>query len=273
MRCGGSMPPQPGSITSTRRRSLDDDMRTSTTSPGPAPPCWTAFAISSLSTSATRCRSAIGRAASIEMTERRAIAAAPVPPGIEKEVVFASIKGQVEEERPARTYMFDRTAATLGALRRRGGVVTQRPAKPFTPVRFRSSPLRRGPVRTVAVFGGNSEIALAIVEALARDDDLERVVLAVRDPANAPGRAPLEAHSIDAATVAFDADATATHKAATEEVLQALDGQPLDLAIVAFARLGDQEQAKRDAAAAAQLATTNFTGAVSVLTILAERMK
>src|SRR3954454_7173806 len=156
------------------------------------------------------------------------------------------------------------------ALRRRGGVVTQRPAKPFTPVRFRSSPLRRGPIRTVAVFGGNSEIALAIVEALARDDDLERVVPAVRAPANAPGRAPLEAHSIDAATVPFDSDATASHKAAMEEVLQALDGEPLDLAIVAFARLGDQDRAKRDPAAAAQLATTNFTGAVSVLTILAE---
>src|SRR5437868_2063311 len=34
-----------------------------------------------------------------------------------------------------------RRPATLDPLRRRGGVVTQRPAKPFTPVRFRSAPL------------------------------------------------------------------------------------------------------------------------------------
>ena len=34
-----------------------------------------------------------------------------------------------------------RAAATLHPLRRPGGVVTQRPAKPFTPVRFRWAPL------------------------------------------------------------------------------------------------------------------------------------
>src|SRR4051795_3850063 len=33
--------------------------------------------------------------------------------------------------------------ATLGHARRRGGVATQRPAKPFTPVRFRSAPCRK----------------------------------------------------------------------------------------------------------------------------------
>jgi decaprenylphospho-beta-D-erythro-pentofuranosid-2-ulose 2-reductase len=42
---------------------------------------------------------------------------------------------------------------------------------------------------------------------------------------------------------------------------------------VAFGVLGDQERAKRDAAAAVALARTNFVGAVSVLTILGERLK
>src|SRR6266851_3880560 len=37
--------------------------------------------------------------------------------------------------------------ACTAVPRRRGGVVTQRPAKPFTPVRFRSSPLRKAPLR------------------------------------------------------------------------------------------------------------------------------
>jgi decaprenylphospho-beta-D-erythro-pentofuranosid-2-ulose 2-reductase len=151
-------------------------------------------------------------------------------------------------------------------------VVTQRPAKPFTPVRFRSSPLRRGPIRTAAVFGGNSEIAFAIVEALAAEG-LERVVLAVREPATARGAATLRARGIATDAIRFDADATATHEAAVHDAISALDGEPLDLAIVAFAVLGDQERTKRDPAAAAQIATTNFVGAVSVLTILGERMR
>src|SRR5215216_6049226 len=33
----------------------------------------------------------------------------------------------------------------VSRLRRRGGVATQRPAKPFTPVRFRSAPLKESP--------------------------------------------------------------------------------------------------------------------------------
>jgi decaprenylphospho-beta-D-erythro-pentofuranosid-2-ulose 2-reductase len=123
------------------------------------------------------------------------------------------------------------------------------------------------------VFGGNSEIALAIVEELAAAGGLERAVLAVRDPANAPGATGLQARGVPTAATPFDADATATHAAAVDAVLDALGGHDLDLAIVAFALLGDQDRAKRDPAAAVQLATTNFVGAVSVLTILAERMR
>jgi decaprenylphospho-beta-D-erythro-pentofuranosid-2-ulose 2-reductase len=149
-------------------------------------------------------------------------------------------------------------------------VVTQRPAKPFTPVRFRSSPLRR--IRTAVVFGGNSEIALATVEALA-DEGLERVVLAVRDPERALGAERLRARGLATHLVTFDADATDTHQGAVDATFRALSHDDLDVAIVAFAVLGDQERAKRDAKAAARLAHTNFVGAVSVLTILGERLK
>src|SRR3954471_24519099 len=157
-------------------------------------------------------------------------------------------------------------------LRRRGGVATQRPAKPFTPVRFRSSPLR--PIRTAIVFGGNSEIALALVEALA-ESGLERVVLAVRDPENAPGAERLRSGGGGLATrvVAFDADAIDTHEATVDASLRALSHHYADAAHGAFAVLGDQERAKRDPAAAARLAQTNFVGAVSVLTILGERLR
>ena len=49
-------------------------------------------------------------------------------------------RGQPAPSPPLRPAVRARAGATLGAARRRGGVVTQRPAKPFTPVRFRSSP-------------------------------------------------------------------------------------------------------------------------------------
>jgi decaprenylphospho-beta-D-erythro-pentofuranosid-2-ulose 2-reductase len=122
------------------------------------------------------------------------------------------------------------------------------------------------------VFGGNSEIALAIVEALAAEG-LERVVLAVRDPAGGRGADALRARGVDTTTISFDADATATHDVAVDDAITALDGEALDLAIVAFGVLGDQERAKRDPELAVEIATTNFVGAVSVLTILGERMR
>jgi decaprenylphospho-beta-D-erythro-pentofuranosid-2-ulose 2-reductase len=126
-------------------------------------------------------------------------------------------------------------------------------------------------VRSAVVFGGNSEIAVGIVRALAAEG-LERAVLAVRDPARSPGADALRRHTtLHVATTAFDADATDTHQQAVDAAVSALDGADLDLAIVAFGRLGD-EDAKHDPAAAVRLAHTNFTGAVSVLTILGERL-
>jgi decaprenylphospho-beta-D-erythro-pentofuranosid-2-ulose 2-reductase len=122
------------------------------------------------------------------------------------------------------------------------------------------------------VFGGNSEIALAIVEALATEG-LERVVLAVRDPGRAPGADALRARGVVTTTTSFDADATAMHDVAVDHAVTALDGRPLELAIVAFGVLGDQEPAKRDPELAVAIATTNFVGAVSVLTILGERLR
>jgi decaprenylphospho-beta-D-erythro-pentofuranosid-2-ulose 2-reductase len=128
-----------------------------------------------------------------------------------------------------------------------------------------------GRVRTAAVFGGNSDIAVAIVRALAADG-LERAVLAVRDPDRAPGAEALKTEStLDVATTAFDADATDTHPDAVDQAFHALAGRDLDVAVVAFGRLGG-EDAKHDPAAAVRLAHTNFTGAVSVLTILGERL-
>ena len=128
-----------------------------------------------------------------------------------------------------------------------------------------------GRIQTAAVFGGNSEIAVATVEALAADG-LERAVLAVRDPARAPGADAVRARGLEAHVVAFDADAIDTHAAAVDAAFAATGGRDVDVAIVAFGLLGDQDEAKRDAAAAVRLAQTNFVGSVSVLTLLADRL-
>jgi decaprenylphospho-beta-D-erythro-pentofuranosid-2-ulose 2-reductase len=127
-----------------------------------------------------------------------------------------------------------------------------------------------GRVQTAVVFGGNSDIAHATVNALAVDG-LRRVVLAVRDPASVPGLEGLRAQGLEVGVVAFDADDPATHGRAVETAFETLGD--VDVARVAFGLLGDQERAKRDPAAAVALAQTNFVGAVSVLTILGERLR
>jgi decaprenylphospho-beta-D-erythro-pentofuranosid-2-ulose 2-reductase len=128
-----------------------------------------------------------------------------------------------------------------------------------------------GRIQTAVVFGGNSEIAVATVNALAMDG-LTRAVLAVRDPARAPGADAVRAAGIETHVVAFDADATDTHADAVDAAFAATGGRDVDVAIVAFGLLGDQDEAKRDPVAAVRLARTNFVGAVSVLTLLADRL-
>src|ERR1700726_2374422 len=54
---------------------------------------------------------------------------------------FLSVSAPNRRRAPSASKSARDSHATLGPSRRRGGVVTQRPAKPFTPVRFRSSPL------------------------------------------------------------------------------------------------------------------------------------
>ena len=76
--------------------------------------------------------------------------------------------------------------------------------------------------RTAAVFGGNSEIAVATVAALATDGGLEHVVLAVRDPARATAAERLAHHGLRTTVTAFDADATDTHTEAVEAAFAAV---------------------------------------------------
>ncbi len=129
-----------------------------------------------------------------------------------------------------------------------------------------------GRVATVLVLGGGSEIGQAIAGRLV-DDGAETVILAARHPDDlTDATAELRrrgATTVD--TVPFDADDLAGHDHVIDEV-RGRHGD-LDILVTAFGVLGDQALAERDAGAAAAVALTNYVGAVSVLTVAADRLR
>lgn len=120
-----------------------------------------------------------------------------------------------------------------------------------------------GAVQSVLVLGGGSDIAAATCELLARER-CRTVVLAGRSPdrmaANADRLRAAGATTVD--LVDFDATDPASHAAVIDAVFGA--HPDLDVVLVAFGVLGDQAEFDRDPAAAADAATTNYVGAVSV---------
>lgn len=127
--------------------------------------------------------------------------------------------------------------------------------------------------RRVAVLGGTSEIALAIVRELARAAPRE-VVLAGRDEralaAAAEGLAGGGCARV--ATVAMDALDTAGHGAALDRVLGELGGGA-DLVILAVGVLGESRGLPEDLDEAVGVLQTNTVGAGSLLMHAARRLK
>ncbi|AVZ39395.1 MULTISPECIES: SDR family NAD(P)-dependent oxidoreductase [unclassified Dietzia] len=122
----------------------------------------------------------------------------------------------------------------------------------------------------VVIFGGRSEIGLAIARRLA---DGCTVVLATR-----PGRdvsalaAPLTAAGASSVEIIdFDADDLGSHVRVVEDIESRIG--EISVAVLAFGILGDQEVAERDAATAARILHTDFVAQAALLTVLAERMK
>jgi decaprenylphospho-beta-D-erythro-pentofuranosid-2-ulose 2-reductase len=127
-----------------------------------------------------------------------------------------------------------------------------------------------GRFQRVAAFGGTSDIAVATLRALIAEGTSD-VVLAVRDRGRAePIADALRAAGVGVEIVDFDADAPETHRSAVEA---AAHGGDIDLALVAFGVLGDQERAEREPEAAAALMRTNAMGGASLLVALGERMR
>jgi decaprenylphospho-beta-D-erythro-pentofuranosid-2-ulose 2-reductase len=133
-----------------------------------------------------------------------------------------------------------------------------------------------GNPQTILLLGGTSEIGLAICERYLRDARA-RVVLACLpdDPGRADAVAQLNAAGAKAvALVDFDALDTDSHPAVIEEAFS--DGDvpgDIDVAIVAFGMDADAEELWHNQRKAVQVAQINYTAAVSVGVLLAERMR
>lgn len=121
-----------------------------------------------------------------------------------------------------------------------------------------------GAVQSVLVLGGGSEIALATVRKLIAQR-CQKVVLAGRDrdALSAPAKELEAAGAKTVDVVEFDALDFDSHEQAVRDVF-AVHGD-IDLVLLAFGVLGDQEQAESDAVEARRIIDSNFTGAVSVL--------
>lgn len=129
-----------------------------------------------------------------------------------------------------------------------------------------------GNPQTILLFGGTSEIGLAIVERYLKNAKA-RVILA--DLPNAPKReAAIEqiraAGAKEVQYVEFDALDTKSHPALIESAWAQGD---VDVAIVAFGILGDAEELWQDQTKAVLSAQVNYTAAVSVGVLIGQKMK
>lgn len=127
-----------------------------------------------------------------------------------------------------------------------------------------------GDPQSLLVLGGTSEIALAVVDRLATGH-LRRVVLAGRDSQALNAAAQrVRGMGPDVAIVAFDAEDVDRHPRALET---AWAGGDVDVVLLAFGQLGDQTRTENDPVHAVQLVRVNFVGAVSIGTLVAQRLR
>src|SRR5436853_6949768 len=114
-----------------------------------------------------------------------------------------------------------------------------------------------GSVQSVLVLGAGSDIARATLRALVARR-ARTIVLAAREPASlVPLADELRAFGADKVeTVAFDAYDTEHHAALIDDVFSRVGD--IDLALLTFGVLGDQEHAERNADAAVDIARVNY---------------
>jgi NAD(P)-dependent dehydrogenase (short-subunit alcohol dehydrogenase family) len=125
---------------------------------------------------------------------------------------------------------------------------------------------------TVLLLGGRSEIGLAVALRLVRGG-ASTVVLAARRSAelDVEETTLLRAGASTVARVEFDADFVAGQRAVLDKVVA--EHGPLDVVIIAFGILGDQQRAEQDAEHAVAIVHTDYLAHVSILTHLANLLR
>lgn len=116
-----------------------------------------------------------------------------------------------------------------------------------------------GEPQTIVLLGGTSEIGRAIVSRLI-SPSTTAVVLACRRPDDA-NPAAFERTGLTVDVVTFDGADTASHEGLVASLVERHGD--LDVVIVAFGVLGDQDEFEADPQAAASAVHVNYTGAVS----------
>jgi decaprenylphospho-beta-D-erythro-pentofuranosid-2-ulose 2-reductase len=147
-----------------------------------------------------------------------------------------------------------------------------------------------GAVQSLVVLGGASDIGKAVAERLARDD-CRAVVLAGRRPeAMAPVADELAAAGAEVAVTTWDALDIGSHADAVKAAWEAMprtaspatarsgdEGEPaaadVDCVVLAAGVLGEQAHFEADPTAAAEAVSANYTGAVSTLLHVAQRLR
>ena len=129
-----------------------------------------------------------------------------------------------------------------------------------------------GSVQSVLVLGGNSDIALAIVDRLVASR-CQRVVLGVRDPGTASGSVTRfrAAGAQTVEVVRFDALDPASHAGVIAEAVDLVGD--LDMVILAAGILDGHHEIDTDPLLAARVIDTNFVGSVSAGLAAAVRLR
>ncbi|MCX5045818.1 SDR family NAD(P)-dependent oxidoreductase [Aldersonia sp. NBC_00410] len=122
----------------------------------------------------------------------------------------------------------------------------------------------------LVILGGRSEIGLEVAVRLAPGREV--ILAARRSDELADEVARVEAAgAAKVSTVEFDADATDRHAALLDALER--DYGPLDTVVLAYGVLGDQARAETDSAYAAAIVHTDYVAQVTMLTLLADRMR
>lgn len=121
--------------------------------------------------------------------------------------------------------------------------------------------------RRILILGATSAIAIAVARDLIAPDARFFLVARDGDKLEAMRRDLVTRGAASVATLVVDLDDTGAHEAMLADAVRSLDS--IDLALIAYGVLGDQDTAQAGFSAAAAILHTNFLSAVSLITWLA----